>query len=190
MRSCQKIKKIVVTTPDKKILNYIKRKYNNERVLGLERPLKLARINTPSEDTIHHVLENFNPNEKFNYFFGSSIETPFKRKELIQSGINIAKIFNVDTVIGVRQSREKHFRHNGEGLISINPGKDFLRLEGSQIYTKVSGYLIREINSFKKTNSIFGHKIGHVIIDRKSMFEIKDKFDIQVAEVINEQSTH
>lgn len=187
IESCQDIKKIVVTTPDKKILDYIQQKYDNERVLGLKRPLRLARINRPGKDTIQHILEQFASNSEFNYFFGSSIETPFKRKELIQSGINIATIFNVDTVIGVRQSRKKHFRHNGKGLVSINSDNEFLRLEGSQIYTKVSGYLLREINSFKKTKSILGDRIGHVIFDRKSMFEIKDELDIQIAEKINDQ---
>ena len=187
IESCQDIKKIVVTTPDKKILDYIQQKYDNERVLGLKRPLRLARINRPGKDTIQHILEQFASNNEFNYFFGSSIETPFKRKELIQSGINIATIFNVDTVIGVRQSRKKHFRHNGKGLVSINSDNEFLRLEGSQIYTKVSGYLLREINSFKKTKSILGDRIGHVIFDRKSVFEIKDELDIQIAEKINDQ---
>ena len=124
------------------------------------------------------------PNEQFDYYFGSSIETPFKRKELIESGINIATIFDVDTVIGVRRNTKKHFRHNGKGLIPVNDNPEFLRLEGSQLFTRVSGYLLREIKNYKNNGKAMGEKIGHVMIDRKAMFEIEDDIDIEIANTI------
>ncbi len=184
IEQCNAIEKIVVSTPDKKILQHVNEFYDTDKVIGLERPYELARINKPGQDTIDHVLEYGVPNEQFDYYFGSSIETPFKRKELIDSGINIATIFDVDTVIGVRHNNNKHFRHNGRGLVPINKNPEFLRLEGSQLFTRVSGYLLREIKSYRRSKKALGEKIGHVIMDRKAMFEIENKIDIQIANTI------
>ncbi len=184
LNQCDAFEKIIITTPDKKILQHINKKYDKSKIIGLERPYELARINKSGQDTIDHALKYGVPNEEFDYYFGSSIETPFKRKELIEAGINIASIFDVDTVIGVRQNNKKHFRHNGQGLIPINKNPEFLRLEGSQLFTRVSGYLLREINSYQKSKKALGEKIGHVIMDRKAMFEIEDDVDIEIANAI------
>jgi len=190
LEQCNAIEKIVVTTPDKKILQHVNKFYDTDKVIGLERPYELARINKPGQDTIDHVLEYGVPNEQFDYYFGSSIETPFKRKELIESGINIATIFDVDTVIGVRHNNKKHFKHNGRGLVPINKNPEFLQLEGSQLFTRVSGYLLREIKSYRRSKKALGKKIGHVIMDRKAKFEIEDDIDIEIANTIlkNEQT--
>jgi CMP-N-acetylneuraminic acid synthetase len=181
---CSSIEKIIVTTPDKKILKHVNKIYDKNRIIALERPFDLARINKTGEETIDHALEYGVPNEQFDYYFGSSIETPFKRKELIESGINIATIFDVDTVIGVRHNNNKHFRHNGQGLIPTDKNPEFLRLEGNQLYTRASGYVLREIKSYKKNKKTLGEKIGHVIMDRKAMFEIEDDIDIEIAKLI------
>jgi glycosyltransferase involved in cell wall biosynthesis len=181
---CSSIEKIIVTTPDQNILKHVTKYYDKNKVISLERPYELARINKPGQETIDHALEYGVPNEQFDYYFGSSIETPFKRKELIESGINIATIFDVDTVIGVRRNTKKHFRHNGKGLIPVNDNPEFLRLEGSQLFTRVSGYLLREIKNYKNNGKAMGEKIGHVMIDRKAMFEIEDDIDIEIANTI------
>jgi|APSaa5957512535_1039671.scaffolds.fasta_scaffold33475_2 glycosyltransferase involved in cell wall biosynthesis len=184
LAQCSAIEKIVVTTPDKNILQHVNKHYDNNKVIGLERPYELARINKSDQDTIDHALKYGVKNEQFDYYFGSSIETPFKRKELIESGINIATIFDVDTVIGVRHNNKKHFRHNGKGLVPIDENPEFLRLEGSQLFTRVSGYLLREIKSYKKNGKAMGEKIGHIMMDRKAMFEIEDDMDIEIAKLI------
>lgn len=183
IEQCSSIEKIVVTTPDKEILQYVNKHYDKKRIISLERPYELARINKSGQETTDHALKYGVPNEQFDYYFGSSIETPFKRKELIESGINIASIFNVDTVIGVRHNNKKHFIHNGKGLAPIN-NHDFYRLEGSQLYSRVSGYLLREIKSYRRSKKALGGKIGHVIMDRKAMFEIEDDIDIDIANTI------
>ena len=184
LKQCKAFEKIIITSPDKKILHHINKTYDKNRIIGLERPYELARINKPGQDTIDHALKYGVPNEEFDYYFGSSIETPFKRKGLIEAGINIASIFDVDTVIGVRQNNKKHFRHNGQGLVPISNNPEFLRLEGNQIYTRVSGYLLREIKSYQKSKKALGNKIGHVVMDRKAMFEIEDDIDIDIANTI------
>jgi glycosyltransferase involved in cell wall biosynthesis len=178
------ISKVIVTTPDEKILEHIDRVYDREKVVSLKRPLEMARINTPSQETIDHSLEHNDTGKLFDYFFQFSIENPFKRKELIESAINIANIFDVDTVIGVRANAKKHFRHNGAGLQPINTNPEFLRLENQQLFTMASGFLLRRIDSYRNTKRILGENIGHVVFDRKAMFEIEDEVDVTLANAI------
>ena len=183
------ISKVVITTPDDKIINHIEMRYSNsDDIIAIRRPVELARINTPIQDTINHVLDTVSPDAKFDYFFGFSIETPFKRKELIESGISIATIFDVDTVIGVRPNSKKHFKHNGAGLCPVEDNTEFLRLENKQIFTKASGYLLRSISNYLESRKMIGDKIGHVIFDNQAMFEIEDQIDIGIANFIENYS--
>jgi CMP-N-acetylneuraminic acid synthetase len=183
------ISKIIITTPDQKIIDHIAKHYSNfDDIIAHRRPVEMARINTPIQDTIDHVMDAVSPDEKFDYFFGFSIETPFKRKELIESGISLASIFNIDTVIGVRPNSKKHFKHNGAGLIPVEDNSEFLRLENRQIFTKASGYLLRSISSYMESRKMIGEKIGHVIFDQKAMFEIKSDIDIGIADYIENYS--
>jgi len=176
------ISKVLVTTPDHNIIRHIEDRYSDStKVVVLNRPIELARINTPIQDTIDHVLETEMASVNYDFFFGFSIETPFKRKELIESGISIAAIFDVDSVIGVRPNSKKHFKHNGAGLQPLEDTTEFLRLENKQIYTKASGYLLRKISSYINCRKMIGDKIGHVIFDQQAMFEIENEMDIVIA---------
>ena len=92
----------------------------------------------------------------------------------------------MDTVIGVSRENKTYFSHNGSGLIPINNGPDFLRLEGSQIYTRVSGYLLRSIQNFTSSKTIIGGKVGHVMFDKIATFELESAEDIKIANYIND----
>jgi len=189
VNSAEGISKVVITTPDNKIIDHIESQYSySDDIIALHRPVELARINTPIQDTIGHVLDAVLPDAKYDYFFGFSIETPFKRKELIESGISIASIFDVDTVIGVRPNSKKHFKHNGAGLHPVEDTTEFLRLENKQIFTKASGYLLRSISSYLDSRKMIGEQIGHVIFDQQAMFEIENQIDIGIANFIESYS--
>ena len=56
----------------------------------------------------------------------ASIETPFKRHELIDSAINTKIIFDVDSVIGLRTFDKTIFNHNGKGMVPINKQSSYL----------------------------------------------------------------
>ena len=49
----------------------------------------------------------------------------------------------------------------------------------------VSGYLIRDMKSFKKKYELFGEKIGHVIFDQISSFNIRNKLDCSIANYLS-----
>ncbi|MFL3009034.1 MAG: glycosyltransferase [Candidatus Neomarinimicrobiota bacterium] len=173
------ISKLIITTPDQKVLNYVDLKWKNKVTL-IERPKKLSYINFPLEPVIQHAFDNYTFKSNFDYFMLTSLESPFKNKKIIESGINIMNIFNVDTVIGVRPEKNLLFNHDGRGMkFLINQGK--FRLERNELYKMVPGYLIRKFNSFESSGKLFGDVVGHVMFDQLSAFNINNQFEFEIA---------
>ena len=114
----------------------------------------------------------------------TSIETPFKRHELIDSAINTKIIFDVDSVVGLRNFDKTIYNHNGKGMVPINKQDSVLKLERKKNYVAVPGFILRDLNDFKKTNDLSGKKIGHVIFDQAAALFIDSKLDLLFAEAI------
>ena len=177
------ISKLIITTPDSEVLNYVNAKWKNKIIL-IERPKKISLINSPLAPVIKHAFEETKNSYDFDYFMLQNIETPFKKPKIIESGINIMRIFNVDTVVGLRPERDLLFNHNGKGMQFIMKQGSF-RLERNEVYKMVSGYLIRDMKSFKEKYELFGEKIGHVIFDQISSFNIRNKLDCSIANYLS-----
>jgi len=77
------IRHILITTPLKSVIDHVKNKYKDTKVMCFHRSNDLARINSNLNSTIHDVLSRYNELENIDSFFISTIETPFKRKELL-----------------------------------------------------------------------------------------------------------
>lgn len=180
-----RIRHIIVSTPDKEVIAYVENKYKNQRIICQYRDPSLARINSNLANTLKYTLSQYKDIDKIDSFFISTIETPFKRKELLESAINIKNIFDVDTVVGVIPNKDMLFKHNGKGLIMLNSNQSLLRLEREQIHSYVTGYTLCSLKSFIETNQIISGKIGHISIDQKSAFIVKSKLDIEIAEFLS-----
>lgn len=179
-----KIKHILITTPDKEVIDYVQNKYNTEKIICQYRDPQLARINSNIASTIMHALIQYEDLEQIDAFFVSTIESPFKRKELLESAINIKKIFDVDTVIGVISKKDMLFKHTGDGLVAVNTNQSLLRLEREQLYNYITGYTLCDLRQFLATNQLFTGKIGHISVDQKSAFIIRTKLDLEIAEFL------
>jgi CMP-N-acetylneuraminic acid synthetase len=177
----KEIDHIIITTPAKDIIKYIKDKYKTNKIETIDRPRAMARINTRLDTTINHALENMKEKRFYDYLFFVTIDTPFKRNELINSAINFMKIFDVNTVIGARPDRNIIFKHDGSGLIPLNKSSNLLRLEREQLYNMVPGFVLRKTKDFLKEFNILGNKIGHVVFDQKSSISIKTELDFEIA---------
>ena len=93
------------------------------------------------------------------------------------------KIYNVDSVVGVRLEDDIIFHHNGKGLVAIQP-TDKLRLERDFKYKKRGGMTLVSVEFFLKNKIVYGGKVGHVQLDEKAAFLLKTNFDIKIAEYI------
>lgn len=182
------ISKLIVTTPDSKVLNYVDKKWKSKIEL-IERPKKISLINSPLSPVIKHAFEASRNAYDFDYFMVQNIEAPFKKPKIIESGINIMQIFDVDTVVGLRPERDLLFNHNGKGMQFILEQGSF-RLERNEIYKMVSGYLVREMKSFRKGSELFGDRIGHVIFDQISAYNIRNELDLSIANYLAQNNKY
>jgi glycosyltransferase involved in cell wall biosynthesis len=181
------IRHILVTTPDTSVIKYIKDIYSDPRILTLYRDPKMARINTNLSFTLMHALKNYEHLDEIDSFFISTIETPFKRKELLDSAINVKNIFKVDTVVGVTSEKNLLFKHDGHGLVPISKSSSMLRLEREQLHNYVTGYTLCDVGKFLKTGVIFEGTIGHISIDQKAATTIRSKLDVKIAEILSDE---
>ena len=178
------IDKVIVTSSDESVLAHVKENYGKNKFYTLKRPIELARINTHVEETVIHVFDSFDIVGNYDYFLAFSIETPFIRKELIESAISAIQIFHTDTVIGAVQEDRFFYVHQGKGMKLINSSSKLLRLEKEQWYAGVKGFQLRNIDHFLKTKNLIGDNIGHIIFDKKAAFIIEDELDVKVAEAL------
>lgn len=185
----ENLSKIIVTTPSEEIISYIKINYDNTKIEVLKRSKDSSRINIPLNQTVTECINSIENVELYDSFFISTIETPFKRHELIDSAINTKIIFDVDSVIGLRTFDKTIFNHNGKGMVPINKQSSLLKLERKKNYVAVPGFFLRDLNDFRKTNDLSGKKIGHVIFDQAAALFLDSKLDLLFAEAILNEKT-
>ena len=100
-----------------------------------------SRINSPITDSTAKALKSLKNLKSYDSFLLVSIGNPFKRPQLIDSAINIKKIFDVDTVIGLRESEDLLYKHNGSGMVPLQDEKSKLKLESEQKYKRIKGMI-------------------------------------------------
>lgn len=181
---CKFLEKVIVTTPSPDIIDFIEKKDEYKSIAVIRRPREFAMINTSLKNTVEHVFSSLKDLDDINSFFLVTLDTPFKKPSQLESALNVMQIFEVDTVIGVRNDRDKYFRHNGGGLVPVNFSPNILQLERDQLYKMVPGFVLRSLKDFFCQGNTFGEKIGHVVFDQKSSFAIRSELDLAISEAL------
>ncbi|WP_191907712.1 glycosyltransferase [Vibrio fortis] len=177
--------RIVVSTPDDELIKYIRSNYSDE-VITHGRAAATAGINTDLSLVILDYLMTDNEELKsIDYGMIIGIDRPFNKGYLIQSALDIASIFGVDNVIGVRPNNDILFNHNGSTLSGVNFASNSLRLERDDLYQMVRGFNVFNISNLKKTKSLWGPVIGHVVFDQKSAFTIESQLDVEISNMLS-----
>jgi len=178
---------VIVSTPDQGLIEYVTKKYKGA-VSVHGRELALSQINTSIDDVLMDLLNDTSAGlELYDYGMLLSADRPFNKRHLFQSAIDIAKIFNVDNVIGVRPNNDVFFSHNGSTLKGINFSKSSLRLERDDLYQMVRGFNLFSVSSLKTRGSLWGDVIGHVVLDQKTAFTLDSDLDLVVATALLER---
>ncbi|MDP7196589.1 MAG: glycosyltransferase, partial [SAR202 cluster bacterium] len=175
---------IIVSSPDKKVLDYISKNYNSDKVLPLKRPLDISYIGIHIKQTMDLICKEVDLFNNYDAFILHSIEAPFVKKHLIESAINIYKIFQVDTVIAVKEDNRFFFKHDGHGMVPLNYSHEIIRNEKEKWYAAVSNFLLRDKKKYFEAKEMMGNKIGHVIFDKKASLLIEDNLDLEIAKLI------
>ncbi|MFH1868828.1 MAG: glycosyltransferase [Candidatus Omnitrophota bacterium] len=187
--SAQNVKdifKIVITSPDKQVESYIKKRYKNARkVVFLKRAKEYARLNTGLSETVKEIISNLSiKNSKDTVILQLSIEYPFLRDIYIKKMINTMRIFNVDSVICVRPDTGIYYKHNGSGMVPILKQDNFTKLERDYIYKHSGGSCLVKLDAFRKYNDFIVGKTGHVVIDQMASQQVRSDMDLRLAEFL------
>ena len=175
---------VVVSTPDQHLIDYLQKTYGSD-INVQSRDMDLSRINTNIDQIILDLLAGDSSYlEGCDYGMLIGIDRPFNKPHLLQSAIDIASIFEVSNVIGVRPNSDIFFNHNGSSLKGINFSKDSLRLERNDLYQMVRGFNLFAVNNLLLNESIWGDVIGHVVLDQKTALCIDSKLDLLIAEAL------
>lgn len=176
LKRVESIGKVIVSTNDKKLLNYLKLK-NDSKVIAHERSIKLAQINTDLSKSIEKILGFYCKDFSIpDIILILNIAFPFREAIYINQAINLMIIHKLDSVIGARIDDNIFFNHNGKTLKQIT-NKDVLRLERDELYKKVGGINLVTTEYFKKNKTVIGGKIGHIQMPKLSEIALINELD-------------
>jgi len=179
----ENISKVILTTPDNRIINYAKGIYK-EKIIIDRRPSELAALNTKLERTLDYLLKSYRKYlGRIDTVTFVNYEFPLRKNIYIDKAINALYLFDVDSVLSVKQRNANLYKHEGDGLKAFNTNKP-LRLERDFIYEETGGIHTIRYESYLKYKSLTSGKVGHIIIDDMSSRGISSEIDLKVLEYL------
>ena len=178
------ITKVIVTSPDENIKQLINDKYENlDKVSFFYRDKSKTRINVDLNSTLELIVKKFK-NLDFKAITILAIEFPFLKPSKFDDAIITMVLFDADSLISVRNTNKLLFRHNGRGMNPILGMEKFTKMEREMLYFHSGGISVSTRKNFEKNNKMLSGKVGHILLDQKSAFEINTEFDMKIATLI------
>lgn len=182
------ISKVVISSPDYEIKNEISTEFiNNPRCIFLKRDESLSKLNTSLAGTVNQVIINLQNHRETN----SSIVLLDLRFPLISSikiddAVNTMLLFKANSLISVRSDNNLYYKHDGTGMKPIMNHDQKHKLERDMLYKHLGGITVCRIQSFMKNQKVIHGKVGHMILDKSSAYNIENKDDLKIIEFINQ----
>lgn len=173
------VKKIVVTSPEKEIGDFVNTIYShNDKICYIFRSVEQTMYNVGLNSTIDIVLNQLNNN--YDIIAIASIEYPFISSEILDDAVNSLSLFGSDSLISVREENNTYYQHRGSGMEPILDQDKFTKLERESLYKHVGGLSLVRMKHFKKSGKIISGKIGHIILNEKSCLGVHSKFTFNI----------
>jgi|ETN02SMinimDraft_2_1059926.scaffolds.fasta_scaffold25474_2 glycosyltransferase involved in cell wall biosynthesis len=178
----QLVSKVVITTPDEKVIGHARKSY--PEVMVHKRDMQLAWINTAIEDTALEVLDFYKLSDKEpDALLMLYIEAPFRSTMYIDKAINTYQLYKLDVVDGVRSDNDIFYVHRRNGLELWHKDKK-LRLERDELYRRAGGIHLIRTSTLIKTRDMLAGRTGHIFLDQEAGFTIKSELDWGIADLI------
>lgn len=176
----KQLKKIIVSTPDNKIINYVKKNFKSH-VLTFKRNDDLAGFNTPIYKTLISIIKDIGKKFKVDSILRVNVDHPLLVSQNFESAINIMNLFDSDEVLAVKKESDNFFYHNGKGLVPFRKSSNLV-LEREEVYRHITSlHLVTKKCLLNYNNK---RKIGHLILDDVSSFRVKTNEDINFAQML------
>jgi glycosyltransferase involved in cell wall biosynthesis len=188
---------IIVTSPDVKVLNFIKNK-KKSRIIPIYRPPELASANILLSPSIIEAKKEYKKKKKIDpdFIVLVKLNSPFMNCNHIENAINTMNIFDLDMVLGVSTNDKMYFNHNGQTLVPLRTydrdtllntdgAKVSIKIEGEEIYFNSGNFIVYNSKKIKDFDSFKNLTIGHEILDKLSAFELQGEFEFELAKKIS-----
>jgi CMP-N-acetylneuraminic acid synthetase len=181
IKKLKNISKVFITTDDQKVLNFNLKKYKFD---GYKRPNNLSMDFVTTDNVIFDSLKFLKKTQNFNpdivVFINSN--TPCLRTEDIQEALDTLVIFKSDSVISVYEDFDLHYKHNTKGLKKISERMHSqLRVHRDALFVD-NRSIIASIRKVIKKDNMLGKKIGHSLMRRIDSINIKNDYDLWLAD--------
>ena len=182
------IDQLVVTSPDKNIQEHVLNNYSNEKIFFIERPRNLARINKDLKDTVEFIFKDESlQRHQFDSFLLMFLEYPFVTANTLDDAIQTMAIFDLDSLISVRQDNSHFYNHDGKGMKAINDQDQFTKIEIEAIYKFTAGLMLTKVALFNDQKTFIGQRAGHIEVNQQAAMGLYTDFDVKMAKLIAEQ---
>lgn len=181
---------VVIVTSDPAVKKYVATRYSDvDKVVLVERPEELARVNKDIRETLGLVLADARIRGiKPSAVAILSVEAPFMSPRFIEDAVRTLDIFKVDTVVSVRPETSIMYQHDGRGLHVILNQDKFTRLEREALFKHVGGLTAYRVSCLRKK---VGQEVraGHVVVDQESAHMIRSEHEMNVARYLARNRT-
>jgi len=156
------IKKIFISSPDKKIKKIIHQSKLN-KVFYFERNNYFSNYGTRLSELLLEFIKKYKI--EFKNCDNIVVYTWNNQKtSKINHMIDNLEIFKLNCVLLVKTLKNLIFRHDGSGLKPVVKNKSGLKIERDTLYAQVSGIVVIKFKSFIKNKNTHHGKIGHVLL--------------------------
>ena len=171
---------LVVTSPDKNIQEHVLNNYSNEKIFFIERPRNLARINKDLKDTVEFIFKDESlQRHQFDSFLLMFLEYPFVTANTLDDAIQTMAIFDLDSLISVRQDNSLFYNHDGKGMKAINDQDQFTKIEREAIYKFTAGLMLTKVALFNDQKTFIGQRAGHIEVNQQAAMGLYTDFDVK-----------
>jgi len=114
------------------------------------------------------------------------LEYPFVTSNILDDAIQTMAIFDLDSLISVRQDNSLFYNHDGKGMKAINDQDQFTKIEREAIYKFTAGIMLTKVALFNKQKTFIGQRAGHIEVNQQAAMGLYTDFDVKMAKLIAE----
>lgn len=180
-RDSGRFERIIVTTDDPEVIEYCARFPD---VLAVMRPVDLALPHVHLSQILDDAVRRLEIEHKIypDVIVLLNLHCPLRRPEHIGEAIDTLILYNPDNVISVFECDDVHFTHGEHGLQPLNTGMlQRVRLEREVLYVD-NGAINAVWRDVITETSIYGQKIGHIVMPVEASYRIKSALNAWVIE--------
>ena len=181
----KKIKLIIISTNDKKILS-LRSSYKN--ILFIKRPDSLCKDNSTTESAMLHAIEYLEREKiKVKNLILLQSTSPFRDHKNIDDSINIFKKKKLDSLVSVNKKKIFLWRKNKDQFTPVTYDYNNRKMtqKMKNYFVENGAIFISSVEKLKKTKSRLFKKIGYIEMNQFNSLEIDDKDDLKYARHIS-----